>query len=64
VSKRSCCDRAQLRLELDSPMPPFPVGRGTKGLVEALADILLEAMGHPSPETSMVKGGLDEQDHA
>lgn len=57
-------DRAQLWLDLDNPIPQPPVAKGAKGLVEALADILLEAMGPVLPEIPTVKGGGDEQDHA
>jgi hypothetical protein len=40
------------------------VERSTKGVVEALADLLLEALGREEP-TSTKKGGIDEQqDHA
>ena len=53
-------NRAQLVLELERQIPATPVERNTKGLVEALADLLLEAM---VAETEL--GGVDEpQDHA
>ena len=52
--------RAQLVLELDRQIPTTPVEGNTKGLVEALADLLLEAL---AAETKL--GGVDEfQDHA
>ena len=52
--------QAQLVLELDRQNPTTPVERNTKGLVEALADLLLEAL---AAETKL--GGVDEsQDHA
>ena len=53
-------NRAQLVLELEHQIPATSVERNTKGLVEALADLLLEAM---VAETEL--GGVDEpQDHA
>jgi hypothetical protein len=53
-------DRAQLVLELERQVPPTSVERSPKGLVEALADLLLEAL---VAETRL--GGVDEpQDHA
>lgn len=52
--------RAQLVLELDPQIPTTPVEGNTKGLVEALADLLLEAL---AAEAKL--GGVDEsQDHA
>lgn len=52
--------RAQLVLELDAQNPTTPMEGNTKGLVEALADLLLEAL---AAETKL--GGVDEsQDHA
>lgn len=53
-------NRAQLVLELERQNPASPVEGHTKGLVEALADLLLEAL---FAETKL--GGVDEpQDHA
>ena len=52
--------RAQLVLELDRQVATTAVEGNTKGLVEALADLLLEAL---AAETKL--GGSDEtQDHA
>jgi hypothetical protein len=52
--------QAQLVLELERQIPTTPVEGNTKGLVEALADLLLEAL---VAETEL--GGVDEpQDHA
>jgi len=52
--------QAQLVLELERQIPATPVERNTKGLVEALADLLLEAL---VAETGL--GGVDEpQNHA
>ena len=51
--------RAQLVLELERQNPQVPVERNPRGLVEALADLLLEAL---VAETKL--GGADEpQDH-
>jgi hypothetical protein len=53
-------DRTQLVLELERQNAQAAVGRSPKGLVEALADLLLEAL---IAETKL--GGVDEpQDHA
>lgn len=53
-------NRAQLVLELERQIPQSPVKRNTKGLVEALADLLLEALA-----TEAELGGGDErEDHA
>jgi hypothetical protein len=53
-------NRAQLILELESQIPQTPVNPNTKGLIETLADLLLEAL---VAETNT--GGVDEtQDHA
>lgn len=55
-------DRAQLVLELEPRNPRTPVARNAKGLIEVLADILLEAL---EAEGSTKTGGVDElQDHA
>ena len=62
--KRRCGDRAQLKLMFDNPIPQSPVGRDVKGLVEALADLLMASMGQRLLEIPTVKGGVDEQDHA
>jgi uncharacterized heparinase superfamily protein len=53
-------NRAQLVLELERQVPTTLVERNPNGLVEALADLLLEAL---VAETKL--GGVDEpQDHA
>jgi hypothetical protein len=53
-------DRAQLVLELERQTAQAAAERTPKGLVEALADLLLEAL---IAETKL--GGVDEpQDHA
>jgi hypothetical protein len=52
-------NRAQLVLELERQIPTTLVAQNTKGLIEALADLLLEAL------VAETKGGVDEsQDHA
>ena len=63
MPKRRCGDRAQLKLKFDNPIPS-PVGRDVKGLVEALADLLMASKGQRLLEIPTVKGGVDEQDHA
>ena len=59
MNRRRYQDRAQLALELDRPHREPPVARDTKGLVETLADLLLEALGMP-----VTGGGDEQQDHA
>ncbi len=55
-------NRAQLVLELEPQGPRAPLARNPKGLVEALADLLLEAAG---AEPAALTGGADErEDHA
>jgi len=57
--------RTQLTLNLESQKTQSPVIMDAKGLVEALADLLLEALGQLPAVTSTKKGGVDEsQDHA
>lgn len=53
---------AQFVLDLERQTPTSPLKVGPKGLVEALADLLLEALG---VEGATMMGGEDErQDHA
>jgi hypothetical protein len=60
VRKNRHHSRAQFVLELDPQISTTPVEGNTKGLVEALADLLLEAL---AAEAKL--GGVDEsQDHA
>jgi hypothetical protein len=60
VRKKRHHGRAQLVFDLDRQIPTTPVEGNKKGLVEALADLLLEAL---AAETKL--GGVDEsQDHA
>jgi hypothetical protein len=60
VRRKQRPKQAQLVLELERQIPATPVERNTKGLVEALADLLLEAL---VAETEL--GGVDEpQNHA
>ena len=62
MRSRQYHNRAQLVLELEPQNPRVPVARNAKGLVEALADLLLEAL---EAEGSTKTGGVDElQDHA
>jgi hypothetical protein len=53
-------NRSQFKLQFDPPAPKPLDGVRPKGVVETLADLLLEAVG-----ATMVKGGVDDdQDHA
>jgi hypothetical protein len=67
VHKRRNRDRSQLALDLEPRDPtPFPATPNVKGLIEALADLLLEAMGErtTAPEAAARQGGGHEpQDH-
>jgi hypothetical protein len=62
-AKKSSHNRAQFALELECPMRPLPVITGNpEGLLGALADLLLAALGF---EAMMTKGdGYERQDHA
>jgi len=52
----------QLGLDLDRRIPKEPLGANPKGLIQAIADLLLEAAG---VETVQMSGGDHErQDHA
>jgi hypothetical protein len=51
-----------LVLELDRETPEPPIKGSPTGLVEALADLLLEALGVESP--TMTGGRDEQQDHA
>ncbi|MFK4531951.1 hypothetical protein ABIA00_000389 [Bradyrhizobium ottawaense] len=51
---------SQFKLEFDPPSPKPLDGKCPKGVVETLADLLLEAVG-----ATMVEGGVDDdQNHA
>ena len=55
-------NRSQLILALERPSPDLPMEQSIDGLLEVLADLLLEAAGTPR---SITKGGVNEQqDHA
>ena len=55
-------NRSQFKLQFDLPVPSPLEGKRPKGVIETLADLLLEAVGaHP---TNSIEGGLDDQqDH-
>lgn len=67
MRKRRNRDRSQLALDLEPRDPtPFPATLNVKGLIEALADLLLEAMGEltTTPDAAARQGGGHEpQDH-
>jgi hypothetical protein len=67
VRKRTNRDRSQLALDLEPRDPaPFPATSNVKGLIEALADLLLAAMGErtTAPDAAAKQGGGHEpQDH-
>ena len=54
--------RTQLVLGLERANPEPLVERETKGLVETLADLLLEALGAAAPQKQ--GGAHEQQDHA
>jgi hypothetical protein len=60
VRKSRHHNRAQLVLELERQIPYPPVSQSTKGLVEALADLLLEALAAEADQG----GGDEREDHA
>jgi hypothetical protein len=61
VQKRLRRSRAQLVLDLENHNHQALAERSAEGLIEALADLLLEAL---RAEESIMKGGEDEhQDH-
>ena len=51
-------NRSQFVLALERPSPSLPIEQSIDGLLEVLADLLLEAAGTPR---SITKGGVDEQ---
>jgi len=60
VRKRRYQGRGQLVLELEPRNRRTLAAAGTKGLVETLADLLLEALGRPEAGPDAMGGG-DEQ---
>lgn len=67
MRKRRNLDRSQLALDLEPRNPtPFSAITNVKGLIEALADLLLEAMGERTTllGAAATQGGAHEpQDH-
>ena len=64
VRNRRSQGRGQLVLELQRHDQPVLATASTKGLVEALADLLLAALGMDVAMTAAAGGGVDErQDH-
>ncbi len=61
MRRSRCQGRGQLLLVLEQQSPRTPLGSNPSGVVEALADLLLEAIGAARP---LKTGGADEQqDH-
>lgn len=61
MRRSQCQSRAQLVLELERPKTQEPLEQNTEGLIEILADLLLEALSADAMKT----GGEDErQNHA
>jgi len=61
VHKRRNLDRRQLALDLEPRRPtPFPGIPNAKGLIEALADLLLEALGGRAMDATASEGGGHE----
>jgi hypothetical protein len=54
----------QLMLDLEPGTAEAPIAPGSKALLEALADLLLEALGREETEVGGQEGGDDSQDHA
>jgi hypothetical protein len=65
VRNRRSLDRSQLALDLEPRGPAsFPAIPNAKGLIEALADLLLEAIGERTVTAAASEGGGHEpQDH-
>jgi hypothetical protein len=51
-------------LDLEPGAAEAPIAPGSKALLEALADLLLEALGREETEVGGQEGGDDSQDHA
>jgi len=61
VPRRRNQDRRQLTLELERRPPTlFPAPRNAKGLIETLADLLLEALGERTTRDEASEGGSHE----
>jgi hypothetical protein len=64
VSKTRKEDRRQLALDLETRRPrAFPAPTNTKGLIEALADLLLEALGERTTAAQGSEGGGHEPEN-
>ena len=65
MRKRRNLDRRQLPLDLEPRRPTtFPPIPNAKGLIEALADLLLEALGGRAvDDTASEGGGHEPQNH-
>ena len=56
--------RTQLVLDLEPGTAEPPIAPGSKALLEALADLLLEALGREETEVDGQGGGNEFEDHA
>lgn len=65
MRKRRNLDRRQIALDLEPRRPaPFPATPNSKGLIETLADLLIEAIGERTTDAAATHGGGHEpQDH-
>lgn len=55
--------RGQLVLQLERRDCPVPVEQSTQGLIEALADLLLAALGMEPALSTSREGADEQQDH-
>ena len=61
MPRRRKQDRRQLALNLEPRRStPFPATPNAKGLIEALADLLLEALGERTVAAVIIEGGGHE----
>jgi hypothetical protein len=63
VRRRQYHSRGQLVLELERRDRPVPVEQSTQGLLEALADLLLAALGMEPTLLTSREGADEQQDH-
>jgi hypothetical protein len=64
MRRRTAPSRIQLRLQLEpetAKPPPMP---GSRALLQAVADLLLAALGDDEADAERRKGGDEPEDHA